>query len=290
MLSSAVRPTARLVAQAPQAANMATLKEIQMRLKSIANIGKITKSMKMIASTKMSRAQRAMDAARVHGNAAAAVTVNAGTVASDKPAGAFVAVSSDRGLCGGIHSSITKNIKRSFVAQGEPAQLVIIGDKCRTQLAREFREKIALTYSQIGKSVPTFLEASLIADAVLADKELAASNIKIVYNKFVSVISYEAHHLAVVSEESLKASPKLSAYETEGDVLQDFHQFLFASSLHHALTEGHASEFSARRSAMDNATKNAGDMVDRLTLLYNRQRQASITNDLVDIITGASAL
>ncbi|KAI9183181.1 atp3 gamma subunit of the F1 sector of mitochondrial F1F0 ATP synthase [Blastocladiella emersonii ATCC 22665] len=289
MLSATARPNARVVSLLQQQATMATLKEIQMRLKSITNIGKITKSMKMIASTKMTRAQRAMDAARINGTAATALLKHAGTQPAEGPNGAFIAVSSDRGLCGGIHSSITKNIKRT-VAKDGPAELVVLGDKCRNQLAREFRNNVRLTYSQLGKTVPSFLEASLIADAVLADKDLAALKTAIVYNKFMTVISYESTQMPVVSAEALKASPKLAAYETEGEVLKELHHFLFATSLHWAMNEGHASEFSARRGAMDNATKNAGEMVDRLTLLYNRQRQASITNDLVDIITGASAL
>jgi F-type H+-transporting ATPase subunit gamma len=104
------------------------------------------------------------------------------------------------------------------------------------------------------------------------------------------VIAYEAQHLPVITPAALASSSKLSAYEMEEGILRDLSEFLFASSLYTAMAEGHASEMSSRRTAMDNATKNAGEMIDRLRLSYNRQRQASITNDLVDIITGASAL
>ncbi|ORZ37822.1 ATP synthase F1, gamma subunit [Catenaria anguillulae PL171] len=294
---SAVRPAAAsasrtVVQQAHQQANMATLKEIQMRLKSITNIGKITKSMKMIASTKMARAQRGMDVARANGAATSALVKNIGVQATTDNPNVFVAVSSDRGLCGGVHSAITKNIKRTIKASNTgDAALVILGDKCRNQLAREYREAIKLTYSQLGKTVPSFLEASIIADEILAIKDLPANpKINVVYNKFLSVIAYEPTHMHTISYADLKAAPKLATYEMEGDILANLHQFMFATSLHWAMNEGHAAEFAARRSAMDNATKNAGEMVDRLTLLYNRQRQASITNDLVDIITGASAL
>ncbi|KAJ3355043.1 atp3 gamma subunit of the F1 sector of mitochondrial F1F0 ATP synthase [Allomyces javanicus] len=291
MLSSASRPVARAAVQYQQQANMATLKEIQLRLKSITNIAKITKSMKMIASTKMMRAQRNMDAARVYGTAATAVTKHAGVEAQEGKTDLYIAVSSDRGLCGGVHSAVTKATKKAVAAQEGEGGLVVLGDKCRSQLSRDLRDNMKMNFNQLGKNVPTFLEASLIVDQILRNTDLKADKTAIVYNKFLSVIAYEPTHLPVVSQSALATAPKLSTYEMEeGDVLKDLSEFVYASALYWAMAEGHAAEMSSRRTAMDNATKNAGEMIDRLTLSFNRQRQATITNDLVDIITGASAL
>jgi F-type H+-transporting ATPase subunit gamma len=115
-------------------------------------------------------------------------------------------------------------------------------------------------------------------------------NADIIYNKFISVVSYEADVIPAFSEASFKASPNFSVYEIEDDVLANLQEFSFANGLYWAMAEGHAAEMCAKRAAMENATKNAGEMIGKLTMTYNRGRQAVITNELIDIITGASAL
>jgi len=290
---------ARLVAQpsssgvAPQAArNMATLREIELRLKSVKNIEKITKSMKMIASTRLSKAQRAMQSGKQYGIANSEVFQNAKPEEAAKRK-LFIVISSDKGLCGGTHSSVSKATRRS-INTGEnggstDSPIVVVGDKSKTQLSRSLASNFSLTINQIGRDIPTFADAAGVADLVVKSG-IKYDAIAIVYNKFVSALSYEAAVMEVLNEEVLKEAAGFKAYEMEDDVTKDLAEFSLANAIYAALIEGHACEISARRNAMDNAQKNASDMISSLQMQYNRGRQAAITNELVDIITGASAL
>jgi F-type H+-transporting ATPase subunit gamma len=268
--------------------NFATLKEIQLRLKSVNSIAKITKSMKMIASTKMTRAQKSMEIARVFGTTQTSLFAHADTKPTEEGNTLIVTVSSDRGLCGGIHSSVSK-ASRKLIEESPSSQLVVLGDKAKAQLARSVRDNIKLSFNQIGKAVPTYAEACAIADTILKEK-VEFDQAVIIYNHFRSVIAYEAETIPAYSEATFVKSGNFSTYEIEDDVLENLQEFAFANSIYWGLVEGHAAEMAAKRTAMENATKNAGDMIDRLTLTYNRGRQAVITNELIDIITGASAL
>ncbi|KAI9022149.1 ATP synthase F1, gamma subunit [Phycomyces nitens] len=284
----AARPALAPLSNGIQARNMATLREIQQRLRSVQNIEKITKSMKMIASTKVAKAQRNMETARAFGVASNSLFQSAETKATEGGEELIVASSSDRGLCGGIHSSVSKATRRAVEAN--PAgRVVVLGDKPKAQLSRAVRSNITLSFNQIGKAIPTFTEASSIVDVIKADG-LEFDSAKIVYNKFLSAISYESDSIVVYSENAFKASPNFAVYEIEDDVLANLQEFNFANSIYWAMVEGHAAEMSAKRAAMENATKNAGEMITKLTMTYNRGRQAVITNELIDIITGASAL
>ncbi|KAI9360477.1 ATPase, F1 complex, gamma subunit domain-containing protein [Zopfochytrium polystomum] len=281
--TSIARPAAASFRAAPsvvaiglgQARNYATLKEIQLRLKSISNIEKITKSMKMIASTKVTKAQRAMESARVYGASAAAIYKHAETTDPEeaKPP-VVVAVSSDRGLCGGIHSSISKGVKR-YVATNKQASIAVLGMKARNQIQREYRSNIAISFDQVTKNMPTWLEAATIADELLkTSAELDTTGYKIFYNKFKSVIAFETTIMPVYNFEAISNSPKINAYEVDNEVLKNLEEFTFANNLYWAISEGFASEMAMR-------LKNAGEMIQKLTLTYNRGRQASITNELV---------
>ncbi|KAI8987656.1 ATP synthase F1, gamma subunit [Mycotypha africana] len=291
-ISRVARPAAAPVSKAIQARNMATLKEIQQRLKSVQNIEKITKSMKMIASTKVSKAQRGMESARTFGESSNALFQNAETKAATDGKILYIASSSDRGLCGGIHSSISKATRRivSENPASETAPLVILGDKPKAQLSRVLRNNIVYSFNQIGKGLPTFEEACSVVDTIRANGDVDFDSVNIIYNKFNSVVSYEADVIPVYSEETFKASPNFSVYEIEDDVLANLQEFTFANGVYWAMVEGHAAEMCAKRAAMENATKNAGEMIQKLTMTFNRGRQAVITNELIDIITGASAL
>ncbi|KAI8087640.1 ATP synthase F1, gamma subunit [Gilbertella persicaria] len=287
-VSRIARPVAAPVSNAVQVRNMATLKEIQQRLKSVQNIEKITKSMKMIASTKVSKAQRGMEAARTFGQASHSLFESAETKAAEDGKVLYIASSSDRGLCGGIHSSVSKATRKA-IAEDPASELVILGDKPKAQLSRVVRKNIRITFNQIGKDIPTFEEASSIVD-VIKSSEIEFDSANIIYNKFNSVVSYEAEAIPAYSQDTFKNSPNFAVYEIEDDVLANLQEFTFANSVYWAMVEGHASEMSAKRAAMENATKNAGEMIGKLTMTYNRGRQAVITNELIDIITGASAL
>ncbi|EJD01896.1 ATP synthase F1 gamma [Fomitiporia mediterranea MF3/22] len=272
------------------ARNMATLRELELRLKSVRNIEKITKSMKMIASTKLAKAQRAMQTGKQYGAANTEIFQNAPPEEGAKRK-LYLVISSDKGLCGGIHSSVSKATRRDF-KEGETEQdtpIMVIGDKSKAQLSRALGGNLVLTFNQIGRDVPTFADAASVAD-LITTSGVKYDEVHIVYNKFISAISFEATKTVVAGEESLKEAPGFKAYEMEDDVTKDLAEFTLANAIFSALVESHACEISSRRNAMDNASKNAGDMINSLTLQYNRGRQAAITNELVDIITGASAL
>eukprot|EP00842_Homolaphlyctis_polyrhiza_P002276 jgi/Hompol1/3049/HPOL_006312-RA len=267
---------------------MATLKEISMRLKSIQNIAKITKSVKMIASTKVPRAQRLMEQSRVFGAANTAFQKHAEVPTTQGETSIVVTVSSDRGLCGGIHSYVSKATKR-FLAANPNAHAAICGLKAKMQVQREYRNNIFISFDAVTKNQPTWFESAIIGDAIYSAKpEFDSANI--IYNKFKSVIAYDTTTAFLPGAKAVAAAPKIAAYEFEDDLLKNFEEFNFANTLYCAFAEGYASEMCAKRTAMENATKNAGDMIQRLTLTYNRSRQAKITNELIDIITGASAL
>lgn len=211
----------------------------------------------------------------------------------------MIACSSDRGLCGAIHSSVSKFIRKlveESSKKGQTSQIIVLGDKSKPQLARSNRKNIIMSFNQVGKNIPTFTDAIGIAQVILNQQgpagsdESAQPDIKVVYNAFTSVIAYETTPITVFNQKQLHASPKLTAYEYEDSVLEAYSQFLFTSQVFRALVEGHASEMSAKRMAMENASKNSDAIVLNLTMLYNRTRQTVITNELVDIITGASAL
>ncbi|KAI6126814.1 ATP synthase F1 gamma [Pisolithus sp. B1] len=265
------RPT---LGAAPQnARNMATLREIELRLKSVRNIEKITKSMKMIASTKLAKAQRAMQAGKQYGSANSEIFQHTPPETPSKRK-LFVVVSSDKGLCGGIHSSVSKATRRALAEpdQADPASpVMVIGDKSKAQLSRVLSQNMTMSFNQIGRDIPTFADAAGVADLIVK-----------------SGIEYDS--LRSLTRSYSRKSPGFRAYEMEDDFAKDLAEFALANAIYAALVEAHACEQSARRNAMDNASNNAKDMINKLTLQYNRGRQASITNELVDIITGASAL
>jgi len=199
----------------------------------------------------------------------------------------IVVASSDKGLCGGIHSGLTKRV-RKLLAEKPDSDIVVLGEKCKAQLGRSSGKKIVLSFAGIGKDVPTFADAQAIADQIsLLPTDYA--DIQIVYNKFINAQSYEATPIEAFSEEAIANSPNFAAFEIDDEVLSNLREYALANSLYWALAEGHACEQSARRNAMDNASKNAGDMIGKYQILFNRTRQAVITGELVEIITGAAA-
>jgi len=140
-----------------------------------------------------------------------------------------------------------------------------------------------LSFNSIGnKEIPTYGEASGIAD-MIKNSGQKYDVVNIIHNEFKSVIAYEAKTLKVFNTASFENSPKISNYEIDDTILENFQDFSFANAIFWGLLEGHAAEFAARRTAMENATKNADEMVVKLTLLYNRTRQAVVTNELVSL-------
>ncbi|KAJ5893308.1 ATP synthase subunit gamma [Penicillium taxi] len=293
MFSRTVRPaikagSASLARTAPSnAANFATLREIEGRLKSIKNIEKITKTMKIVASTRLTRAQKAMDESRGYGQTSNTLFEQAETKPLEDKKTLIVIASSDKGLCGGIHSGLAKTARR-MVTENPESDIVILGEKAKAQLSRFAPEKILLSFSNVCKDIPTFADAQAIADQI-AQLPTDYASVQIVYNHFVNAQSYEPQTLEAFNEEAITQSANISAYEIDDQALASLREYSLANNIFWALAEGHACEISARRNAMENASKNAGEMIQKFQILYNRQRQAAITGELVEIITGATA-
>jgi F-type H+-transporting ATPase subunit gamma len=187
-------------------ATFATLREIEDRLKSIRNIEKITKTMKIVASTKLTRAQRAMTNSRKYGETSNEVFESAETkpLEGEGKRKLLVVCSSDKGLCGGIHSGLSRYIRRRALENAN-FDLVILGEKCRSQLQRTNAKDIQLTFSGVGKDIPTFAESQAVADQiVMLPKDY--SDIEIIYNKFINASAYEPTSIAAFSEEAIAAS------------------------------------------------------------------------------------
>ena len=187
-------------------ANYATLREIEHRLKSIRNIEKITKTMKIVASTKLTRAQRAMIDSRNYGETSNEVFDKAETkpLEGEGKKTLVVVCSSDKGLCGGIHSGLSKKTRRMLEANAN-LDLVVVGEKSKSQLGRSSGKHMLLSFAGIGKDVPTFADAQAIADQICLLPADYAS-VKILYNRFINAQSYEPTVIEAYSEEAIANS------------------------------------------------------------------------------------
>ncbi|XP_076341376.1 ATP synthase, gamma subunit [Tachypleus tridentatus] len=276
-----------------QVRGMATLKDIQLRLKSIRNIQKITQSMKMVSAAKYAKAERELKPARSYGQGAQAFYQQAEVKAEeDKPKTLVLAITSDRGLCGAVNSSVSKKVKAliSQSASNSDIRVICLGDKSRTMLQRQYGKNIMMVFSEYGKKPPTFESATEVANAVL-ESDFDFDNGIIIYNTFKSVVSYNTSDVPIFTVNTIGSTDKLSIYDSiDAEVLQSFQEFSLASLIFFAMKESYCTEQSSRMTAMDGATKNAGEMIDKLTLTFNRTRQAVITRELIEIISGAAAL
>jgi F-type H+-transporting ATPase subunit gamma len=277
-----------------QLRGMATLKMIQIRLKSVKNIQKITQSMKMVSAAKYARAERDLKKARPYGLGTKQFfdKVEIEVPEATEPKRLLVAVSSDRGLCGAIHSGVARYIRNELSDEKTAAntKVICVGDKSRAILQRLYSKNIIFVASELGRLPPTFVDASKIATEILkSDYDFTDGSL--VFNRFRSVVSYALDQLPIYSQSIVESSPKLVTYDSlDADVIKSYLEFSLASLLFYAMKEGACSEQSSRMTAMDNASKNAGEMIDKLTLTFNRTRQAVITRELIEIISGASAL
>ncbi|GMT22066.1 hypothetical protein PFISCL1PPCAC_13363, partial [Pristionchus fissidentatus] len=281
-----------------QQRGFATLKDISIRLKSVKNIQKITKSMKMVAAAKYARAERDLKGARSYGLGAKAFydniqgEVEEGKAASPKGKEVLVLITSDRGLCGAVHSSIAKETK--LIMANKPAdqeiKIVCVGDKSRGALQRFVGKDIIAVGNEIGRAPPTFEDAAIVAQAVI-DSGFEFEKGTIIYNYFKSVVAYKTSKLDILPLEAIKAQANLTTYDSvDDDVLQSYSEYSLAQLVYYAMKESATSEQSSRMTAMDGASKNAGEMIDRLTLAFNRTRQAVITRELIEIISGAACV
>jgi len=272
---------------------MATEKQLKNRLKSVISIRKITKAMKMVAASKLRQVERLLKGARQFQGSISSVWP---TFTTDKPIEKhlIVALTSDRGLCGAVNSAVVKQTKRLLVdakSANIDAEVMIIGEKAKGGLERLYKSTFTHVFVEVGKSRPvTFAEVSLIAEHALSRKY---DKVFFVYNKFKSAIAYDTVAVEDLSMELTSANTlQWEKFEFEGEtseVLNNLYEFRSAVNIFAMIVEGATSEQSARMAAMDNSTKNAGEMIEKLRLKYNRTRQAKITTELIEIISGAAA-
>jgi len=290
---------------------MANLKDLKNRISSVKNTRKITKAMQMVAAAKLRRAQESAEQSRPY--AERFMGVLSGLAASvGKSEGApkllrgtgedqvhlLVVMTAERGLCGGFNSNIAKRA-RTHIAKlqeaGKTVKILTVGKKGRDQLKREFGaafiDHVDLTeVKRVGYSDAQAIARDLVIRFDAGEFDVAT----LFYSKFVNVVTQVPTALQVIPaafEEEAEADSTVYDYEpSEEAILSDLLPRGVATQIFSALLENGASEQGARMSAMDNATRNAGDMIDKLTIEFNRSRQAVITNELIEIISGAEAL
>ncbi|GER40162.1 ATP synthase subunit gamma [Striga asiatica] len=274
---------------------------VRNRMKSVRNIQKITKAMKMVAASKLRAIQTKAENSRGLWQPFTALLGDIPSV--DVKKNVIVTISSDKGLCGGINSTavkISRGLHKLNSGPEKECKYVILGEKAKAQLVRDSKNDILLAITELQKNPLNYTQVSVLADDILKNVEYDA--LRIVYNKFHSVVSFVPTTSTVLSPEIIERESEaggklgeLDNYEIEGgesksEVLQNLSEFQFSCVMFNAVLENACSEQGARMSAMDSSSRNAGDMLDRLTLTYNRTRQASITTELIEIISGASAL
>jgi len=276
-----------------QTRGMATLKDIRMRLKSVKNIQKITQSMKMVSAAKYARAERELKQARPFGESSQSFYESAQVKGDDsKPGTLIIALTSDRGLCGAVHSNVSKRIRNMLgsIADNSDMKVLCIGDKSRAMLQRQFNRNIICAFTDFGKKPPTFNDATTVADYVINCGFTFERGI-IIFNRFKSVVSYATTEMPMFSAEAISNAERISTYDSlDADVIRCYQEYSLASMIFYAMKENACSEQSSRMTAMDSASKNAGEMIDKLTMTFNRTRQAVITKELIEIISGAAAL
>ncbi len=288
---------------------MPSLKDLKNRIQSVKNTRKITKAMQMVAAAKLRRAQEAAEAARPYaermtsvmaglagsvGQSAGAPKLLAGTGA-DK-VHLLVVMTSERGLCGGFNSTIVRLARakaNELLAQGKTVKILTVGKKGREQLRRDFGAYF-IGHVDMGEVKRVgYSNAQAIARDVLARFDAGEFDVAtLFYNRFQSVISQipTAQQIIPAVFEGGAASSLYDYEPSEEAILADLLPRGVATQIFTALLENGASEQGARMSAMDNATRNAGEMITKYTTIYNRSRQAAITKELIEIISGAEAL
>ncbi len=298
---------------------MPSLKSFRVRIASVKSTQKITSAMKMVAAAKFRRAQEQALAARPYAERMARVlsSLASATAGGDGPVllsgtgkdqvHLVIVATSARGLCAAFNSSIVRGARqfiRQLLSEGKTVKILCVGRKVRDQLRRDYAKLIIDTLEDVGRKRLAFADAQRVTDKVLALLEAGEFDVAtLFYNRFKSAISqivtkqqlipFPVEAGAAPASDQARSDQAGAIYEFEPDeqeILADLLPRNLAIQIFRALLENAASEQGARMTAMDNATRNAGDMIKRLTLQYNRTRQASITKELIEIISGAEAL
>lgn len=289
---------------------MPSLKELRNRIKSVKSTQKITKAMKLVAASKLRRARENAEAARPYAEQMQAMlaSLRAGFASNDNApellAGTggdkkylLIVATSDRGLCGGFNGTIIRAARayaRELLAAGKDVEFFCIGKKSYDNLSRDYKSKIVKYVEGISKSSPRYDSAREVASFLMTQLGEKKFDVCVLfYNHFVSVISQKVTRQQLIPLPEVTTENAGARYEfepSEQGILEALLPRNLEIQIFRALLENAASEQGARMSAMDSATRNAGDMIGRLTLKYNRTRQAVITKELIEIISGAEAL
>ncbi len=290
---------------------MASLKELKGRINSVKSTQKITKAKQMVAAAKLRKAQAAAEAARPYASRLAEVMGSLAAKVAGQDNGPLlmrgtgsdqrhllVVVNTDKGLCGGLNSNIVKEAKlqaRALEAAGKTVTFYLVGKKGRAPIKRDFPNAIAAGYDTSTVRTPGFDEAAAIAQELLAMFEAGKFDVAhLVAPKFKSALAQDpvtTQIIPVPAPTKIVVIDAVVEYEPgEEEILEELLPRYVTTQIFGALLEREASEQGASMTAMDNATRNAGELINKLTIQYNRSRQAAITTELIEIIAGAEAL
>jgi len=291
---------------------MASLDDLKKRIASVKSTQKITKAMKMVAAAKLKRAQDSAEKGRPYSEKMNNIILNLSEGISDKENAPkllsgtgrdqihlCVVMTSDRGLCGGFNSNIIKKAKSYFSKlsnEGKELKIITVGSKGNDQLKRVFGNKIIENISFKNSKNANFFDAEKVSKVIIEKFQKEEFDIcTIFFNQFKNVITQipQAQQIIPLKTQTDEKEKSEDNYEFEPDedeILTNLLPKNISTQIFKAMLENSASEQGARMSAMDNATRNAGEMVDKLTIEYNRSRQAAITKELIEIISGAESL
>ena len=292
---------------------MPNLKDLKTRINSVTSTQKITSAMKMVAAAKLRRAQEAAESGRPYATRMRAVIASLAANADKSSASELlvgraavkthllVIISADKGLCGGFNGSVARLAKHEMnrlETEGKSVQLYFVGRKATDALGSAISDRTFARVEGVQGTNLGFESASEIASKIITGFEEGQFDaVSVIFNRFVNAITQEVTHTSLIPvqidapEDEGSESANFYDYEPEeAEILSALLPRNMSTQIFSALLESSAAELAARMTAMDNATRNAGDMIDRLTLVYNRTRQANITKELIEIISGAEAL
>ena len=291
---------------------MASLDDLKKRISSVKSTQKITKAMKMVAASKLRRAQESAEKGRPYSDKMNNIILNLSNSISDKEnspkllAGSgedkihlCIVMTSDRGLCGGFNTNIIKKAKLYFqkiLDEGKILKIITVGSKGYDQLKRTYKDSIIEKITFKESKYANYFDADKVGKIIIDKFEKKEFDVcTIFYNQFKNVITQIPQEQQIIplkaSESEKNSSEDNYEFEPEEDeILSNLLPKNISTQIFKAMLENSASEQGSRMSAMDNATRNAGEMVDKLTIQYNRSRQAAITKELIEIISGAESL
>ena len=291
---------------------MATLDDLKKRITSVKSTQKITKAMKMVAAAKLRRAQENAEKGRPYSEKMNNIILNLSNGISDKENAPkllsgtgeekihlCIVLTSDRGLCGGFNSNIIKKAKAYFKKiseEGKTLKIITVGSKGYDQLKRVYKDNIVEKVSFKDSKTINYLDAEKVGKMIIESFEKKEFDVcAIFYNKFKNVITQipQEQQIIPLKTSDVEANSSEDNYEfepEEDEILSNLLPKNISTQIFKAMLENSASEQGSRMSAMDSATRNAGEMVDKLTIEYNRSRQAAITKELIEIISGAESL